>query len=77
MEKKSRGGSRPGAGRPATGRGRGNFTTTLGQGTKSYLEGVHPFAGRLIDVLVTRYRVEFGHMGAEEVEAFIKTQFGE
>lgn len=71
MSKEKRGGARLGAGRPATGRERGNFTTTLAPGTLEYLQNIHPQAGRLIDTLVTLYRVECNHITAEQVAAFI------
>lgn len=71
-----RGGKRPGAGRPATGRERGNFTTTVGAGTLEYLQSIHPNAGRLIDTLVTLYRVECKHITPEQVRAFIDSNLG-
>ena len=74
--KENRGGQRLGAGRPATGRERGNFTTTLGAGTLEYLTNIHPQAGRLIDTLVTLYRVECNHVTPEQVQAFISEHIG-
>lgn len=71
-----RGGKRPGAGRPATGRERGNFTTTIGEGTLAYLQAIHPNAGRLIDALVTLYRVDCNHTTPEQVRAFIDSNLG-
>lgn len=71
-----RGGKRPGAGRPATGRERGNFTTTVGAGTLEYLQNIHPNAGKLIDKLVTLYRVECNHTTPEQVRAFIDSDLG-
>lgn len=56
MKKENRGGRREGAGRPATGRQRSNFHTTLGSGTIEYLESIHPNAGKLIDILVSEYQ---------------------
>lgn len=77
MEIKSqRGGARPRAGRPATGRERGNFTTTVGAGTLEYLQRIHPNAGRLIDCLVTLYRVEFNHTNPADVKVFIDSNLG-
>jgi len=74
MNKTTHGGKRPGSGRPATGRERGNFTTTLSPGTLEYLQNIHPQAGRLIDTLVTLYRVECNHVLPEQVERWIKEQ---
>lgn len=71
-----RGGKRSGAGRPATGRERGNFTTTVGAGTLEYLQSIHPNAGRLIDTLITMYRVECNHITPEQVQAFISDNLG-
>lgn len=73
MKNEKRGGARPGAGRPATGRERGNFTTTVGAGTLGYLQSIHPNAGRLIDTLVTMYRLECNHTTHEQVREFIKS----
>lgn len=72
MSKETRGGARLGAGRPLTGRERGNFTTTLAPGTLEYLQNIHPNAGRLLDTLVTLYRVEHNHVTPEQVLAFIR-----
>lgn len=76
MKKQTRGGKRPGAGRPATGRERGNFTTTVGDGTLEYLQKIHPNAGRLIDTLVTLYRLECNHITPEQVRVFIDSNLG-
>lgn len=76
MKNETRGGKRPGAGRPANGRERGNFTTTLGEGTLAYLQSIHPNAGKLIDTLVTLYRVEYNHTTSEQVRAFISDNLG-
>ena len=76
MKNEKRGGKRPGAGRPATGRERGNFTTTVGVGTLEYLQNIHPNAGRLIDTLVTLYRVECNHITPEQVLEFIDSNLG-
>jgi hypothetical protein len=58
MKKETRGGKRPGSGRKASGRERGNFTTTLGAGTIEFLQSIHPKAGQLIDLLVSEYRLK-------------------
>lgn len=76
MKKEKRGGKRPGAGRPATGRERENFTTTVGEGTLAYLQSIHPNAGRLIDILVMLYRRECNHTTPAEVQAFIFDNIG-
>lgn len=76
MKNEKRGGKRPGAGRPAIGRERGNFTTTIGEGTLAYLQSIHPNAGRLIDTLVTLYRIECNHTTPEQAKAFISDNLG-
>lgn len=76
MKSEKQGGKRPGAGRPATGRERGNFTTTVGAGTLDYLQSIHPNAGRLIDTLVTLYRLECNHITPEQVREFIDSNLG-
>lgn len=72
MSNETRGGARPGAGRPRTGRERENFTTTLSPGTLEFLQGIHPYAGRLVDALVTLYRVEHNHVTPEQVAEYLK-----
>lgn len=76
MKKENRGGKRLVSGRPATGRECGNFTTTVGAGTLEYLQKIHPNAGRLIDTLVTLYRVDCNHITPEQVRAFIDSNLG-
>lgn len=77
MKKENRGGTRPGSGRPAIGRQRENFTTTVGEGTLAYLQSIHPHAGRLIDALVALYRVECNHITPDQVRGFIAENIGE
>lgn len=50
----------------------GNFNTTVGAGTLEYLQKA-PNAGRLVDVLVTIYRLEFNHTSEAEINRFINS----
>ena len=57
MKNETRGGKRPGAGRPATGRQKPNFTTTVSQETKRRIKalGFSRKAGRLFDEIIENF----------------------